>query len=117
MSWLTNVPPIARALRALQRRAQLVWSRDRSSLRGAAAFRNRAFRIAILTVRGMVAHRLGLQAAALTYYTVFAMVPTLVVAIWIMKWFDKLPVVSPALPGNLSAPTGNQMFHAALGMI
>jgi membrane protein len=117
MSWLKNVPPIARALRALQRRAQLVWSRDRSSLRGAAAFGNRAFRVAILAVRGIVAHRLGLQAAALTYYTVFAMIPTLVVALWIMKWFDWLPVVSPALPGNFSAPTGNQLFHASLAMI
>ena len=117
MTWLKNVPPVARALRALERRAQLVWSRDRSSLRGAAAFGNRAFRIAILTVRGALAHRLGLQAAALTYYTVFAMVPTLVVALWTMKWFNWLPVLSPALPGNLAAPTGNQVFHAALGMI
>ena len=117
MSWLKNVPPVARALRALEQRAQLVWSRDRSSLRGAAAFGNRAFRIAILTARGAVAHRLGLQAAALTYYTVFAVVPTLVVALWIMKWFDWLRIISPELPGNLSAPTGNQMFHAALGMI
>jgi membrane protein len=117
MSWLKNVPPIARALRALERRAQLVWSRDRSSLRGVAAFGNRAFRIAILTVRGVVAHRLGLQAAALTYYTVFAVVPMLVVALWTMRWFNWLPLVSPGLPGNLSAPTGNQMFHAALGML
>src|SRR6185503_16421529 len=117
MSWLRNVGPIARALRALERRAQLVWSRDRSSLRGAAALANRAFRIAILTVRGIVTHRLGLQTAALTYYSVFAMVPALVVALWIMKWFDRLPVVSTALPGNVSAPTGNQLFHAAVGMI
>ena len=117
MSWLRNVGPIARALRALERRAQLVWSRDRSSLRGAAALANRAFRIAILTVRGIVNHRLGLQAAALTYYSVFAMVPALVVALWIMKLFDRLPVVSTALPGNVAAPTGNQLFHAAVGMI
>jgi len=117
MSWLKNVPPIARALNALQRRARRVWSRDRSSLRGVAAIANRAFRIAILTVRGVVTHRLGLQAAALTYYTVFAIVPTMVVAIWTMRWFNWLPLVAPQLPGNLSAPTGNQMFHAALAMI
>ena len=117
MSWLKNVPPIARALRALDRRAQLVWSCDRSSLRGVAAFRIRAFRIAILTVRGVIAHRLGLQAAALTYYTAFAIVPMLVVALWIMRWFNWLPFVSKPLPGHLSAPTGNQVFHAALAMI
>jgi membrane protein len=117
MSWLRNVPPVARALRAIDRRAQEVWSRDRSSLRGAAAVGNRTFRIAIVAARGIVAHRLGLQAAALTYYTVFAVVPTLVVALWIMRWFDWLPVISSQLPGNVSAPTGNQMFHAALGMV
>ncbi len=117
MSWLKNVPPIARVLRAIDRRAQVVWSRDRSSLRGFAAFGNRAFRIAILTVRGVVSHRLGLLAAALTYYTAFAIVPTLVVALWIMRWFNWLPFVSKPVPGNLSAPNGNQVFHAALAMI
>ena len=85
MSWLMNVPPIARAVRALEARAHDVWSRDRSSLRGLAAFGNRAFRIGFHTVRGIMAHRLGLQAAALTYYTVFAMVPMLVVALWILN--------------------------------
>ena len=60
MSWLRNVPPIARALRALERRAQVVWSRDRSSLRGAAAFGNRAFRIAFLAVPAFAAeHRIS----------------------------------------------------------
>lgn len=117
MSWLKNVPPIARILRAIERRAQLVWSRDRSSLRGFAALENRAFRIGILTVRGIVAHRLGLLAAALTYYTAFAIVPMLVVALWVMRWFNWLPFVSQPLPGHLSAPTGNQVFQAALAMI
>lgn len=117
MSWLKNVPPIARVLRVIERQAQLVWSCDRSSLRGFAALGNRAFRIAILTVRGVVTHRLGVQAAALTYYTAFAIVPMLVVALWLMRWFDWLPFVSKPLPGNFSAPTGNQVFHAALAMI
>lgn len=117
MSWLKNVPPIAYALRAIDRRAQLVWSCDRSSLRGFAAFGNRAFRIGILTIRGVVTHRLGLLAAALTYYTAFAIVPMLVVALWIMRWFNWLPFISKPLPGHLSAPTGNQLFHAALAMI
>ena len=117
MSWLMNVPPIARAVRALEARAHEVWSRDRSSLRGLAAFGNRAFRIGFHTVRGIMAHRLGLQAAALTYYTVFAMVPMLVVALWILNAFDWLPAVSPNLPANVVVPTGNQMLQAMLGMI
>jgi membrane protein len=117
MSWLMNVPAIARARRKLGVRAHAVWTRDRSQVRGVRAFGLRAFRIAILTVRGAYAHRLGLQAAALTYYTVFAIVPTLVVALWILKSFDSLPAISPRLPTNVLVPTGNQMLQAAMGMI
>jgi uncharacterized BrkB/YihY/UPF0761 family membrane protein len=84
---------------------------------GLAAFGNRAFRIGFHTVRGIMAHRLGLQAAALTYYTVFAMVPMLVVALWILKAFDWLPAVSPSLPANVVVPSGNQLLQAMLGMI
>ena len=111
-----NIPPIARARRALGARAHAVWSLDRSQLRGFRALRVRAFRIAILTVRGVYAHRLGLQAAALTYYTVFAIVPTLVVALWILKSFGSLPAISSQLPSNV-LPTGNQMLQAVLGTI
>jgi membrane protein len=117
MSWLMRVPPIARARRALEERAHEVWSRDRTPLHGLPALANRSFRIVIHTLRGIVAHRLGLQAAALTYYTVFALVPILVVALWIMKAFDTLPAVAPTLPANVLAPTGNQMLQAMLGMI
>ena len=98
MSWLMNVPPIARARRALKGRADRVWSRDRALLRGLAAFGNRTFRIAIHTIRGIVAHRIGLHAAALTYYTLFALVPMLVVALWIARSIDRLPVLSSVLP-------------------
>jgi membrane protein len=117
MSWLMNVPPIARARRALGARSRAIWNLDRSQLRGFRAFRVRAFRIVILAVRGIYAHRLGLQGAALTYYTIFAIVPMLVVALWILKSFDVLPAISPRLPANVLVPTGNQMLQAALGMI
>jgi membrane protein len=117
MSWVMNVRPIARAVRALEARAHAVWSRDRSSLRGLAALGNRLFRIGFHTARGIMAHRLGLQAAALTYYTVFAMVPMLVVALWILKAFDWLPALSPRVPANVLAPSGNQMLQAMLGTI
>jgi membrane protein len=115
MSWLLNLPPVARVRRVVEARANAVWSRDRAPLHGLPAFGNRAFRIVIHTVRGILAHRIGLQAAALTYYTVFAMVPMLVVVLWILKAFDRLPVMSPELP--TSALTGDQMLHAALAMI
>src|SRR4051812_31837096 len=115
MSWLLNLPPVARIRRVVEARANAVWSRDRAPLRGLPGFANRAFRIAIHTVRGILAHRTGLQAAALTYYTVFAIVPMLVVVLWLLKAFDRLPVISSALPTG--ALTGDQMLHAALAMI
>jgi membrane protein len=105
MSWLMNVPPIARARRVLKGRADRVWSCDRALLCGLAAFGNRTFRIAIHTVRGIVSHRIGLHAAALTYYTVFALVPTLVVALWVLRSSDRLRLLSSALPAGTPAPT------------
>ena len=117
MSWLMNVPPIASARRKLEARADAVWRRDRAALHGPASFGNRAFRIGIHTVRGVVAHRLGLHASALTYYTVFAIVPVLVVALWILRSFDRLPAFSSGLPAGAPAATGDQVLHAARGMI
>jgi membrane protein len=117
MSWLMNVPPIARARKAIEARAHGVWSRDRTSLRGIRALANRAFRIAIHTIRGILAHRLGLQAAALTYYTVFALVPMLVVALWILKSVGRIPGLSSSLPGNVLVPTGNEMLRSLLGTV
>jgi len=108
---------VARAARALRVRADAVWRRDRAPLRGFASLGNRVFRIAIHAIRGVVAHRLGLQAAALAYYTVFAVVPMLVVALWILKLVDRLPVLSTALPSNPRGPTGNQLMQASLAMV
>jgi len=115
MSWLTHVPPLASAQRAVESRAHAAWSRDRAPLRGLAAFGNRTFCIVVHTVRGILDHQLGLQAAALTYYTVFATVPMLVVALWIVKAFDRLPVISSQPPtGRLD---GDQLLNAALGKV
>jgi membrane protein len=114
MSWLTNLPPIARVRRALETRAHEVWNRDRTELHGLAALANRSFRIAFHAIRGILTHRLGLQAAALSYYTVFALVPTLVVGLWILRSVDVLPVLSPNLPARVLVPTGNPMLQAML---
>jgi membrane protein len=117
VSWLLNVPVFARLRDAVARRVRAVWTRDRAVLHGPAAFANRAARILILTVRGILAHRIGLQGAALTYYTVFAIVPLLAVILWSLKLLDHLPSVSPELPGEVKVPTGNQLLHAALGQV
>jgi membrane protein len=117
MSWLRRVPGLARVQRAVTAAASAVWMRDRSTLRGLPAAANRLFRIAILVVRGVVAHRLALLAAALTFFTVFSIVPVLVVVLWALKAFDKLPVIAADVPADPQILTGNQVLHAALRQI
>lgn len=117
MSWLLNVPVYVRLRDAVVRRARAVWARDRAVLHGPAAFANRAARIFIVTARGIVAHRIDLQGAALTYYTVFAIVPLLAVVLWSLKLLDYLPTLSPELPTGVKVPTGNQLLHAALAQV
>ncbi len=102
---------------AIQTHARNVWRRDRASLRGARAFTNRILRVAIISLRGIWAHRLGLQAAALTYYTVFSLVPLLVVALWILKAFGRLPLETPELPVATEMTNGNAALHSVLGRL
>ena len=102
---------------AVQTRARDVWRRDRASLRGAKAVTNRILRVAIISLRGIWAHRLGLQAAALTYYTVFSLVPLLVVALWVLKAFGRLPVEAPAMPVATEMAEGNAALHSVLGRL
>jgi membrane protein len=117
MSWVLNVPAFARVGRAVRKRSAGVWSRDRAELHGLPAFANRTARVAVLVGRGVLAHRLALQGSALTYYTVFAIVPLLVVLLWTLKVAHHLPALSPALPSGVYVPTGNQLLHAALGQV
>ena len=102
---------------AIQARTRDVWSRDRASLRGWSAFENRVLRIAIAAGRGVSAHRLGLQAAALTYYTVFSLVPLLVVVLWILKTIDRSPITAPAMPVAREITKGNAALHSMLGKL
>src|SRR5204863_6273966 len=55
--------------------------------------------------------------AALTYYTVFAIIPTLVVALGILRALGRLPVISVELPTGAQALTGDQLLHVAIGKI
>ena len=115
MSWLKRIPGVAPVHGAVSAAARSVWARDRARLRGPRAFAVRAFRIAILVVRGIVVHRLALLAAALTFFTVFSIIPMLVVVLWALKLLDHLPVINAELPrGNAQILSGNQVLHAAL---
>ena len=56
----------------------------------------RVARVVIWSVRGLFVHNLSLQAAALAYYTLFSIVPVLVVALWVLKLFHLIPYLKPA---------------------
>ena len=101
----------------IETRAGDFWRQDRASLRGGRALANRALRIAIVTLRGISVHQLGFQAAALTYYTVFSLVPLLVVVVWILKAFDHLSIKPPAMPLATTVTRGNAALHALLGKL
>jgi membrane protein len=113
-AWLKRVPGVAPVHRAVSAAARSVWARDRAPLRGPRALAVRAFRIAILVIRGIVVHRLALLAAALTFFTVFSIIPMLVVGLWALKVFDHLPAITPELPDSSQILAGNQLLHGAL---
>jgi membrane protein len=117
MSFLRRLPGVARVSRAVAARAEAAWSRDRAQLRGFRALGNRLFRMAILVVRGVVVHRLTMLAASLTFFTVFSIVPMLVVVLWTLKLLDHLPVLQVDLPTQQHLLTGNQLLHVALAEI
>ena len=80
----------------VNRYSRAVWSRDRAALTGWASLWTRVARIVIWSVRGFFVHKLSLQAAALAYYTLFSIVPVLVVALWVLKLFHLIPYLKPA---------------------
>ena len=108
---------IESARAAIQTYAQDVWRRDRAPLRGWSSFKNRFLRIATAAARGVSVHQLGFQAAALTYYTVFSLVPLLVVVLWILKTFDRSRGVVHAMPLAREMARGNAALHAMLGKL
>jgi membrane protein len=105
---------------ALRTRARNLWRCDRAPLRGGRSVAVRAARIAIFTARGISIHQLGFQAAALTYYTVFSLVPLLVVVLWLVKAFGHLSIAHPAHPELRVAAEvtkGNAALHAIAGRL
>ena len=86
---------VKRAVSALRRYSRAVWHRDRAGLGGWAALWTRFARIATWSIRGVITHRLSTQAAALAYYTMFSIVPILVVALWALKLFHLIGYLTP----------------------
>jgi membrane protein len=79
----------------VRRYSRAVWSRDRAALGGWASLWTRIARISTWSIRGVVANRLSLQAAALAYYTMFSIVPVLVVVLWALKLFHVITYLTP----------------------
>jgi membrane protein len=105
-----GVSVIDRARGVIAARAGAVWRRDRAGLRGLPALGNRLARVAILVVRGVVVHRVSMLAAALTYFTVFSIIPMLVVMLWILRMLDYLPVIAR----EVQIPSGNEALAGTL---
>jgi membrane protein len=90
-----------------------VWGRDRAALGGWSALWTRLARITTWSIRGVLVHKLSLQAAALAYYTLFSIVPVLVVVLWALKLFHLLPYLKADLPGSAASPGAGGYFPTA----
>lgn len=106
----TDSTAIARARRALARAARRTWQCDRTTLRGFARGWNRVARIGLWTGAGLVRHGLSVRAAALTYYTVFSIVPILTAAIWLVRSLH----ISPASAAQIASAALPESFLTAL---
>jgi membrane protein len=112
-AWLRALAARARA--GAQAFALRVWSLDHDRVGRGRAFGNSVLRVATWTARGAVRDRVSLQAAALTYYTVFSIVPVLVVALWILKTLGRIPMITDSIPAApAEALEGNAMLGQAV---
>ena len=70
-----------------------VWARDLTAMHGWQRLRYRVLRVVTWCVAGFVRHTLSRRAIALTYYTMFSIIPLLAVVLWVAKGFDWIPAV------------------------
>ena len=94
-----------------------VWAVDRTGMRGWQALRCRLLRLLTWTVAGFFRHKLSMRAVALTYYTMFSMIPLLAVVLWIANAFNWIPHVDPAQPAVRSVLRDNAQLAHALEVI
>jgi membrane protein len=113
---------LKRVIEAVRRYTERVWGRDRAAQRGWSAAWTQLARIVTFSVRGVFMHRLSHQAAALAYYTLFSIVPVLVVALWAVKLLHLIPYLTPAEaevvaraggPSEVRLPDANQFLREA----
>jgi membrane protein len=107
---------IRHARASVQRFSRAVWGRDLEGLRGWRALGIRVARVVTWSVRGFFTNKISLQSAALAYYTIFSIVPVLVVALWVLKLFDAIPHLTAPLPtpSSVTAPQAAEPTTATL---
>jgi membrane protein len=112
-----------RARSAMVRAARRTWSHDRRKL-GSPLSRawNRVARVAVWAVWGWSRHGLSVRAAALTYYTVFSIVPVVAATLWLLSSFHLLSragdIALTLLPPRLvRAIQGNEPLRRAASAI
>jgi membrane protein len=98
---------------AIRGYTRAVWSRDLGRLGGWSTLGTRLARVLTWSVRGVFVHRLSLQAAALAYYTLFSIVPVLVVALWALKLFNLIPYLKPDAPDPAAPVATGAQVHGA----
>jgi membrane protein len=115
--------PTGRARRAFVRVARQTWNHDRRRLPPVARTWNRVARVTVWTVWGWSRHGLAVRAAALTYYTVFSIVPVVAATFWLLGTLHLLSsagdVALAALPPRVvQAIRGNEpLRRAARGIV
>jgi membrane protein len=104
---------VRRAVAAVRRTTEAVWRRDIAGQGRWSALGTRVARVVTWSVRGVFVNRLSLQAAALAYYTLFSIVPVLVVVLWTLKLFNLIPYLKPDAPEMTAAATAGPHAHGA----
>jgi membrane protein len=100
----------------VQRFSRRVWGRDLAGVRGWKALGTRVARVVTWSVHGFFANKISLQSAALAYYTIFSIVPVLVVALWVLKLVNAIPHLTGTMPNpsSVTAPHAQEPTTAML---
>ena len=96
-----------------------VWAGDLTAIHGWRLLRCRVLRVVTWTIAGFVRHALSRRAIALTYYTMFSIIPLLAVVLWVVKGFGWIPDIGddPAQSPIRAFLNDNAQLASALAVI
>ena len=95
------------------------WASDLTAMQGWRLLRCRVLRLVTWTISGFVRHGLSRRAIALTYYTMFSIIPLLAVVLWLVKAFGWIPDIGddPAQSPIRGFLNDNAQLASALAVI